>query len=30
MIGGHTMLVYALSAITGGELVVGVPVVVVP
>ena len=30
MVGGHTMLVYALSAITGGELVVGVPVTVVP
>jgi hypothetical protein len=28
--GGHTLFVYALSAVTGGELVVGIPVTVVP
>jgi hypothetical protein len=28
--GAHTIFVHALSAITGGELVVGIPVVVVP
>jgi len=28
--GGHTLFVYALSAITGGELTIGIPVSVVP
>src|SRR5258708_34862557 len=30
MVGGHTMFVYTMSAITGGELVVGIPITVVP
>ena len=30
MMGPHTLFVHALSAVTGGELVVGVPVTVVP
>ncbi len=30
MVGPHTLFVYALSAVTGGELVVGVPITVVP
>jgi hypothetical protein len=30
MMGAHTLFVHALSAITGGELVVGIPVTVVP
>lgn len=30
MLGPHTMFFYALSAVTGDELVVGVPVTVVP
>jgi hypothetical protein len=30
MIGSHTMFFYALSAVTGEELVVGVPVSIVP
>jgi hypothetical protein len=30
MLGAHTMFVYALSAVTGGEAVVTIPVLVVP
>jgi hypothetical protein len=30
MMGSHTLFVHALSAVTGGELVVGVPVTIVP
>ena len=30
MMGSHTLFVHALSAVTGGELVVGVPVIIVP
>jgi len=30
LVGAHTMFVHALSAITGGELTIGIPVVVVP
>jgi hypothetical protein len=30
MMGAHTLFVHALSAVTGGELVVGIPVTVVP
>jgi len=29
MVGGHTLFVYTMSAITGGELVVGIPIIVV-